>query len=453
MRQRDVFLLWLPLFASWLLMTAEGPVISAAINRLPNAVIMLAAQGIVLSLSVTIESPIINLLATSTALARDRQSYLLLRRFAIHWMIGLTLVTILIAFTPLFDLVVVRLLGVPTVVAEWVRPGMQIMTLWSAAIAWRRFLQGVLIRFKKARLVAWGTVVRLVASAGAVVILAIWTAWEGVIIGSTALMAGVLAEAAFATWAVRPILRRELSVEQSVEAGDPLSYSDLFWFHLPLAATAALTLMVQPLVTFSLARLDHPTESLAAWPLVFQVMLITRAAAFALPEVVISLTEGPETYKPVRRFTFWLALLLTAFMGLLLFTPLLNFYLGVVQEAPASVAAIAESGLAYLLLLPALSTLIFWLRGLLINKRRTKIVNAGMIINLAVTTVILMAGVYFKLPGMPTAAMALVIAAALELLYLWQGTQRLLNWKHDSNKTIIPGTFADQLLPGRLRRK
>ena len=36
MRQRDIFIFWLPLFASWLLMSAEGPIISAAINRLPD---------------------------------------------------------------------------------------------------------------------------------------------------------------------------------------------------------------------------------------------------------------------------------------------------------------------------------------------------------------------------------------------------------------------------------
>ena len=62
MRQRDIFWFWFPLFASWLLMSAEGPIVSAAINRLPNEVLMLAAQGIVVSLEVTIESPIINLL-------------------------------------------------------------------------------------------------------------------------------------------------------------------------------------------------------------------------------------------------------------------------------------------------------------------------------------------------------------------------------------------------------
>ena len=51
MKQRDIFWFWLPLFASWLLMTAEGPIVSASINRLPNEVIMLAAQGIVVSLA------------------------------------------------------------------------------------------------------------------------------------------------------------------------------------------------------------------------------------------------------------------------------------------------------------------------------------------------------------------------------------------------------------------
>ncbi|HSM56144.1 MAG TPA: hypothetical protein VK879_08325, partial [Candidatus Sulfomarinibacteraceae bacterium] len=202
-------------------MTTEGPTISAVINRLPDEVIMLAAQGIVVSLSVTIESPIINLLSTSTALVRDRQSYLMVRRYTIHWSIVLTLVAAALAFTPLFDLVVVTWMGTPLEIAYWVRPGMQIMTLWTAAIAWRRFLQGVLIHFDYTRYVGWGTVVRLLASASTAIGLALWSGLPGVIIGSLALMAGVLAEAAFATLAVAPLLRSELAPQDSGD-GAPL---------------------------------------------------------------------------------------------------------------------------------------------------------------------------------------------------------------------------------------
>ena len=86
-------------------MTAEGPLISAAINRLPIEVIMLSALGIVARLSITIDSSIINRLPTSTALVRDRNSYLLVRRFTLHWCLALTVVAILVAYTPVIDLI------------------------------------------------------------------------------------------------------------------------------------------------------------------------------------------------------------------------------------------------------------------------------------------------------------------------------------------------------------
>jgi progressive ankylosis protein len=424
MRQRDIFWFWLPLFASWLLMTAEGPIISAAINRLPDQVIMLAAQGIVISLSVTIESPIINLLATSTALVKDHASYRLVRRFTIHWMVFLTLVTILVAFTPLFDVIVRQWLDVPEPVAIWVQPGMKIMTFWSAAIAWRRFLQGLLIRFNRPRQMAWGTAVRLLASGGTVIGLAIWTDLPGVINGATALMVGVIAEAIYATVAVQPILRQELS-EERPQTSD-LTYSILFWFHLPLAATSLLVLLAQPLVTFSLARLDQPTESLAAWPVLFQIMLMARAAALALPEAVIALSQGRHTFAPIRRFSFYLAGGLTIFMILLIFTPLSNFYVFTVQEMTPLTGQLTLSGLLLFLPFPALATITSWLRGLLINEQATKGVNMGMAINLLLTAVVLAIGLQQRLPGLPTAAVALNIAAFGEIIYLAWRTQRTL---------------------------
>ena len=426
MRQRNVLWFWLPLFASWLLMTAEGPIVSAAINRLPNEVIMLAAQGIVVSLSVTIESPIINLLATSTALVQDRASYLLVRRFTIHWAIFLTLITVAIAFTPLFDVVVVDWLDAPAAVAVWVRPGLRIMTLWSAAIAWRRFLQGVLIRFNQPRQMAWGTAVRLLASGGTVIGLALGTEWSGVINGATALMAGVIAEAVYATIAVRPLLKHELSPQAPPVSGEPLTYRDLFWFHLPLASTSLLVLLAQPLVTFTLARLDRPTESLAAWPVVFQIMLMARAAALALPEAVIALTKGPPTYRPIRRFSFNLAAGLTLLMALFTFSPAADFYLFTVQDMTAMVGTLAESSLALFLFFPALATITSWLRGLLINRRVTREVNVGMAINLASTGIILAIGLANRWPGLPTAAVALNAASLIEIIYLSWRTQRLL---------------------------
>ncbi len=438
MRQRVIFWFWLPLFASWLLMTAEGPFVSAIINRMPNEVIMLAAQGIVVALAVTIESPIINLLATSTALVKDRTSYLLVRRFTIHWAILLTVISALLAFTPLFKLLVIDLIQTPIPVATWVQPGLKIMTFWSAAIAWRRFLQGVLIHFGLTRRVAWGTVARLITSGGTAVFLAVTTDWAGVIIGTTSLMTGVIAEAIFATIAVRTIIKNQLAPGSPRTEDAELTYRELFWFHLPLASTAFLALLAQPLVTFSLARLDKPTLSLAAWPMVFQITLMARAAAFAWPEVVIALGKGPVKFPPIRRFSFNMAGSLTIIMFIFVLTPLSTFYIFVIQDMTELVGELARSSLALFILYPALAVFIAWLRGLLINHRVTRQVNLGMAINLLVTAGVLAIGLYLHLPGLPTAAIALNIAALCEVFYLTWRTQRIL----------APGLY---LLPLRLR--
>ena len=426
MRQREIFWFWLPLFASWLLMTAEGPLIAAAINRLPDEVVMLAAMGIVNSLSVTIESPIINLLATSTALVRDHASYLLVRRFTLQLCLALTVVAILVGYTPLFDAIVPGLLDVPDEIARWVRPGMQIMILWSAAIGWRRFLQGILIRFNRTRSIAWGTAVRLLASGGTVAVLAVWGRWPGVIIGALALMAGVLAEAAFATWAVRPVLRGELAAGTPAAEGPPLTYRGLLSFHLPLAATSLLVLLMQPLVTSSLARLDQPTESLAAWPILFQILLMARAAALALPEVIIALHRDRGTFGPLRRFSFTLVGAVTAATAVFALTPLAGFYVFRVQDMTPDVGELALSSLSLFLLFPALAVLTSWLRGLLIHGRHTRDVNVGMAINLAVTGATLLFGLRQTWPGLPTAALALNLASLAEVVYLTLRTRAAL---------------------------
>lgn len=422
MTQRQIARFWLPLFASWLLMTAEGPLVSAVINRLSDEIIMLAALGIVTSLSITIESPIINLLATSTALVRDRATFVLVRRFTWHWMVGLTAIAVLLAYTPLFDWVVVQLLAVPAEVAVWVRPGLQIMCLWSAAIAWRRFLQGVLIHFQRPQAVARGTLWRLGSGAAVAIGLALLTEWPGIIVGSVTLAVSVIVEALYATWAVQPLLRTVLASSPRPADGEPpLTYSELFWFHLPLAGTSLLALLVQPLVAFSLARLANPTLSLAAWPVLFQLLLLTRAGAMALPEVVIALNNHPQTTEALRSFIGWLALAAAGVVVLLAFTPLIDIYLIQIQDAEPAISQEVKRGLMVLALFPALATINFGLRGLLISRRHTNPVNTGMILNLVATGLMLAAGVAMRWSGIVTAAMALNIALILETIYLvWQ---------------------------------
>jgi len=114
-----IFRLWWPLAGSWLLMGLEIPLVAIILSRFSDPEIHLAAWGgVVFPLSLIIEAPIIMILSASTVLCKDGPAYVLLRNFI--WVLGgiLTILHMSVAFTPLYDLIVVNLLGVPTPIVQ-----------------------------------------------------------------------------------------------------------------------------------------------------------------------------------------------------------------------------------------------------------------------------------------------------------------------------------------------
>jgi len=105
---------WAPLAASWLVMGLEMPVVSAVMARLTDPEANLAAYGgVVFPIALIVEAPIIMLLAASTALGKDWTSYRLMHRLMMMSGGELTLLHAALAFTPLFDGLMVAILGPP----------------------------------------------------------------------------------------------------------------------------------------------------------------------------------------------------------------------------------------------------------------------------------------------------------------------------------------------------
>ena len=105
-------------------------------------------------------------------------------------------------------------------------------------------------------------------------------------------------------------------------------------------------------------------------------------------------------------------------MAALALTPLADFYLIALQNTTPEVAALARRGLWILLPMPAIVTLICWLRGSLMGQRRTGLVNIAMGVRLAVFVAVLGLGLGLAWPGIPTAAWAVNLSVMTELAYL-----------------------------------
>jgi hypothetical protein len=401
-----------------MLMGSELPAVSAILGRLPSPEIHLGAYGVVFGLSLIVEAPVIMLLAASTTLSKDWASYVRLRRYAMWMSAVATAIHVLIAFTPLYDLVMIHVIGLPDVLMEPARIGLRIMTPWTWAIAFRRFNQGVLIRFDHTRAVGLGTVVRLIAVATV-----LGTGYSigtvpGIAVGTSAVIAGVLSEALFIGLRVRPVLRDELRA--APPASPPIGLRAFVDFYVPLALTSFIMLILQPMGSAALSRGPMPIESLAIWPVMGGLVFIFRSFGMAHNEVVVALLEKPGASRVLRRFTVILMLGATLPIVVIAATPLAGIIFERVFSLEPHLAELARNSLPLALLLPAVQPWISWFQGRLTFQRRTRSITESVALFVLLTTGLLWAGVQWgQVAGVYVGWVAFSAGTFLRFVWLW----------------------------------
>lgn len=445
--QRAILLFWAPLAAQWLMMGLEGPFLAAVIARLVDPTVNLAAYGVAFAFALLAESPVIMLLSASTALVEDAHSYRKLRNFTNLLNVGCTLLVLLVVAPPVFTFLMDTVLHLPPAVAATVRGSIWLLLPWPAAIGYRRFVQGVLIRAGKTRLIAYGTAVRLVGMAGAALFTAFVLRLPGAWVGAFALSTGVIVEAvavrAMGHGTIRELLRAPAltggrtppaatefaseggagaeeiagaSIASRVsrpEATSPaalLGYREITRFYYPLALTSLLSLTVQPILTFFMGRAALPIESLAVFPVVHSLSFLFRGPAISLQEAAIALI-GPrfEHARELRRFGTTLALASSGALAVLAFTPLAMVWFSGVSGLQPALADIAVTPTRIGVLLPGLTALLSFQQAVLVQGRTTRAITLATALEVGVIALLfVLFGARLGLVGVTAAMLALV---------------------------------------------
>jgi hypothetical protein len=171
------------------------------------------------------------------------------------------------------------------------RDALFLLTPWPAAIGYRRFYQGVLIRRGRTRLVAYGTITRLLSMATSALALSQLTDLPGAKVGALALSAGVVVEALACRLMARPVVR-ELRRAPEDTTRPPLTLAAVTSFYFPLALTSALGIAVQPMTTFFMGHARFPLESLA--------VLRRQLAVVPVPQLRSRLPRGGDRAPRAR---------------------------------------------------------------------------------------------------------------------------------------------------------
>jgi O-antigen/teichoic acid export membrane protein len=406
-------------------MSVEGPFLAALIARLPDEKFNLAAYGVAFAFAILVEAPVIMLMSASTALAEDSESYRRLRAFAQALNALSTALLLILLIPPFYWWLMESVVGLPHEVAVLTYGALWILIPWPAAIGYRRFLHGVLIRSGRTRKVALGTVIRLVAMSGTAFALFVLTGLPGAWVGAAAHSAGVMAEAA-----ARRVMAREAVKElQEIPAGDEVpSYIEIARFYWPLALTSLIGLTVQPMLTFFMGRAPNPLESLAVFPVVHALSFFFRALGLSYQEAAIALLgKKNEHYPELARFALVLALAAMGGLALVAFTPLAGLWFQGVSGLTPELASFALTPTQILVPLPALTVLLSFQRALLVQGKRTEPITGATILEvIGIALLFVVFGFWVGMAGVSAAFLAFLGGRIAGVTYLGRFVRQVL---------------------------
>jgi len=418
MTLKSILKFWFPLFTMWLLMSLEGPFLTALIARLSEPKLNLAAYGVAFSFALILEAPIIMLMSATTALVRGRQSFLRMRRFTIVLNIIITIATVVFVIPPVFDLIAIEWIGLPAKIASLTYSATVALIPWPAAIGIRRFYQGVLIRGGKTKSVAYGTMYRLVGMSAVGVWGFLFTTIDGSTIGGLALSVGVVTEAVAVRYFVRDKILWLMSIEEEAETVP--SYKEISYFYYPLALQSLITLGLQPLVTFFVGRGKLPIESLAVMPVIGGIVFLFRCIGLSCNEVIISLMgDNYEGAASLRKFTLILGCLSTVIFFLIAYTPLSQVWFESIAGLSEQLSEFATIPLMIMITIPPLALAVSWQRSVCVVLKKTIYITYATSVEVGFTIgilAILINGNWFN--GAISACLALAVGRVSGWLYL-----------------------------------
>lgn len=372
--------------------------------------VLLAAFNAMMAYSLFIESPVIDLLATSTTLARNARLRRALQTFSVWVLVFATAVHAVACIPSVFNWVTLRL---ESDVRAALHLPFTVMIPWSFFIGWRRHRQGLLIRQGHTRMIGFGTLIRFTSLFGLGTLLA-YLGLPALEVVAIALVLSVAFEAIF----IHFCSLGSSENWQGDNLDQKMTLSQMMKFHLPLTATTMLNLVAMPIITNSLASQSGAVLQMAAWQVSMSIVWLFRTVVYALPEVVIALYNGPESERKLRKFVTVIGVSLSALMFVCSLAGIDRWIYSDILKAEPAIADAASLCFKVQFALPLLSAIQSYVRGMLTAWHFTTSRLYAVAVGFSTLLVMLFVGKTAGWPGVVVAGVAMSVSVAAELMVL-----------------------------------
>jgi hypothetical protein len=408
---KEIAIFFFPLLLNVQLMSVSHTIINGALARLEDYVTALAGMSLALVIHLFVASPSYQNHTLTIAMVRGRRSLRGVLLFVGLVASYVAVMLALIAFSPLGDLILLKLLGAPPEVAQAAREALYILALLPFFTGIRGFCQGLIIQARRTALVSLATGVRVGALFGCLALGQVWFA--GAQLGAFALVGCVVTEtlviAAFA-WRVHLPLERGVAEKTTREI---LHYS------FPLAYSSCLQQTIPLLISAIIGRLADGPLALAAFGVIRGFLFLLAGPMRNLQQAYLTLVKSAADYHLLVRFN----LLVASGMGMLLLLtagPLNHLILGQLLGVESELRQYLRPSLAACALFPLLYGASNLLRGWFAGAHQTGRLGRSTLLKCCFLLLVWWPVVELQppLPGIAIAIGLLLGAEMLEACYL-----------------------------------
>ena len=417
--QKEIALFFFPLLLNVQLMSVSHSVINGALARQSDFVTALAAFSVAMVLHLFIASPSYQNHTVAIAMVRGPRS---LRGTAIFVSVVALYVSVflaLVAFTPLGEFILGRLLGVHGEIARQAREVLGIMVLLPFLTGFRGLFQGLVMQARRTGLVSFATLVRVAALFGGLALGGRW--FSGAVLGAVALVGCILVETLLMAWFA---WRCRIHYPEGTAERGAL---DIFRFAFPLAYSSCLQQTIPLLINAIISRLPDGPLALASFGVIRGFIFLLGGPMRNLQQAYQTLVKDLADFLQLVRFFRWVGsalALLTLLIAYPLSQPVLGSLMGLDDQTRAYIALPLAGCALYCYLFGAVSLLRGWFTG------EDRTAELGRSVIYKILFLLLGWGLLqltpLPIPGVAVAVLLLMGAELCEAWYLHGRRNRLL---------------------------
>jgi hypothetical protein len=380
---RRLFLFFIPMGISVLLINLSHVIINGTLARSSNPEIILAGYALAMSLLVVTEKPAVLFRQTCSALVRDRLSFRAVRRVS-FFVFGASLVFGgLVAYTPFGHWIFGVAYGADPVVEREAIHAYYALMFLSVFSGVRCLYQGVIIYKMRTR---WLTIAMIFRLSG-MFLLSQYFLHVGVdsaIQGTTIFVFGMMIEASISWMESSKLLRKMPIKDDECEITKP---KQVMAFYSPLLYSSLIVVWLLPILNALLGTTDRGTLAVASFAVAGSLMNLVLGFFTYFHQIALLFVKSNPAI--VRKFTLMLGFIPPLLMILLAFTPIgswmFSHVLGVKGELLQACIHALRGFFPFVLIFPWLDTL----NGIVMANGETKLMFGSQIANAIVTAIII----------------------------------------------------------------